>query len=386
MFLKNVKIWDGVSDILDAGLDALEVSGGKIVQVTSSDQVRDSDAKDMAGLNLIPGLIDAHVHLCLDPEIRLPEDQVTERQPLISAMEKRAVEMLKAGITTARDLGGGNWLELEIRDAINREKISGPRLLCAGQPITSAKGHCHFWGGEAGSSSEIVEVISRQIEHGVDLIKVMATGGALTAGTDPGAPQFDLSDLRLIVEEAGRHQHHVAAHCHGTEGIGNAAKAGVTTIEHCSWVGKEGWARQFDASVAEMIVANNVWVSPTINVGWKRHIGKGGYEKLLLENYVKMKEAGVRLIASTDAGIPNVFHHHLPKALPAFAHFAGLSPIEALRAATSDCAEAIGLGKITGRIAPGYSADFVLYEQMPARDLQVLEKPVSVFLKGREFF
>lgn len=382
MLLKNLKIWDGLSDSIDAGRDALAIEDGKISMLTSSDQIRSSEAIDMGGLTLIPGLIDAHVHMCLDPEIRSPGDQELEKEAAMKSMARRASQMLAAGITTARDLGGGNWYELELRDLIHKGDLPGPRLLCAGQPITSTKGHCHFWGGEAADAEDILEVIERQLDHGVDLIKVMATGGAMTTGSDPSLAQFDLETLKTIVEQATKHRRCVAAHCHGTQGIDFAAKAGVTTIEHCSWVGKEGWGRQFDEAVAEAIAQNDVWVSPTINAGWKRHIGRGDYEKMIMGNYEKLKKAGVKLIASTDAGIPNVFHHHLPKALPVFAHFAGLSPLEVLKSATSDCATAIGLGEVAGRISEGYSADFVLYENNPLENLQELEKPVSVYAKG----
>lgn len=384
MLLKNLKIWDGLSDSIDAGRDVLAIEDGKISLLTSSDQIRSTEARDMGGLTLIPGLIDAHVHMCLDPEIKSPGDQELEKEAAMKSMARRASQMLAAGITTARDLGGGNWYELELRDLIHKGDLPGPRLLCAGQPITSTKGHCHFWGGEAADTGDILEVIQRQLDHGVDLIKVMATGGAMTTGSDPSLAQFDLETLKTIVGQATKHHRCVAAHCHGTQGIGYAAEAGVTTIEHCSWVGKEGWGRQFDEAVAEKIAQSNVWVSPTINAGWKRHIGRGEYENMIMGNYKKLKKAGVKLIASTDAGIPNVFHHHLPKALPVFAHFAGLSPLEVLKSATSDCAAAIGLGEVTGRIAEGYSADFVLYENNPLENLQELEKPVSVYAKGVE--
>lgn len=383
MILKNLRMWDGVSDGIDAGLDAVEIKNGRIVQLGSSDQLTGADVKDMGGLYLIPGLIDAHVHMCLDPEIRNPLDQVTEREPLFEAMKERAVAMLRAGITTARDLGGGTWVELELRDAIERGDVPGPRLRCAGQPITSVQGHCHFWGGEVSGEGDITEVIQRQVDKGVDLIKVMATGGAMTVGTHPSKAQFDQDALDHVVRESARHDHGVAAHCHASEGILFAARAGVKTIEHCSWVGGDGWGKNYDAEAVDAIVKSGVWVSPTINAGWQRHIGKGEYEKQVQSNYQKMSKAGVRLIASTDAGIPNVFHHHLPKALPVFAQMALLSPLEVLRSATSDCAEAIGVGDITGRIAAGYSADMVLYEGNPLVDLSVLESPVAVYLKGR---
>ena len=390
--LKNLRIWNGVDETIDHGVDAVTFENGCLTFIGSSEDlstraadsvVKGPPVKDMAGLFMIPGLIDAHIHLCLDPHIKDPlqQDKFT-REELLAGMTDRARAMLEAGITSARDLGGGQWLELEIRDSINRGELIGPRLICSGQPITSVKGHCHFWGGEAADGTEALEVLTRQVEHKVDLIKVMATGGNITPGSRPVDAQFDEETLALVVNTAKTHGLRVAAHCHGTSGIRNAAAAGVTTIEHCSWVGAEGWGQAFDPLVAAQIASQGIWVSPTINSGWKRFADKGKFADLLKENYARMRKDGVKLIASTDAGIPNVLHHHLPLAIPVFANFAGLTATEALRAATSDCAEAIGLGEVVGQISEGYAADFVLYEGDPTSDLEVLAAPVEVYKQG----
>lgn len=379
MQYKNLNIWDGESTTVQQG--ALMVSDGMFVSESTDpkDQVR-----DMNGLFAIPGLIDAHVHMCLDPELKDPLQQTAPGKLKVTEdIRQRASKMVRAGITTARDLGGGEYLELEVRDEIAAGKIPGPRLVCAGQPITSVGGHCNFWGGEANGEDEAVAVLQRQREKGVDLIKLMVTGGNITPGSRPVDSQFDDQTVTNVVAVAKQYGYQVAAHCHGTDGIRQAASAGVTTVEHCSWVGESGWGKTFDTAVVSLLANNGIWVSPTINAGWKRFTQKE-FTEMVQENYRNMKEAGIRLIASTDAGIPNVFHHDLPRALPVFAHFAGLSAVEVLRAATSDCAEAIGLGGITGRIQPGYSADFVLYEENPLINLEVLEKPFMVVSRGRE--
>ncbi|NJN52554.1 MAG: amidohydrolase family protein, partial [Gammaproteobacteria bacterium] len=162
-----------------------------------------------------------------------------------------------------------------MRDRIKRGELTGPRLVCAGQPVTSPMGHCHFWGGESADLAAALAVIARQAERGVDLIKVMATGGSMTKGSRPKDSQFDAATLAAIVAEAKARGYHVAAHCHGTEGIGFAVAAGVTTIEHCSWVGEAGWGRAYDANIAAAMAAAGVWVSPTINAGWSRFMGRG---------------------------------------------------------------------------------------------------------------
>jgi imidazolonepropionase-like amidohydrolase len=376
---ENLNIWDGKSSSQRQG--ALVVSDGMFV---SESTYADDQVRDVSGLFAIPGLIDAHVHMCLDPELKDPLQQtVPGRQKIIADIRKRAAMMVRAGITAARDLGGGEYLELQVRDEIAAGKTLGPRLVCAGQPITSVGGHCHFWGGEAKGDDEAVAVLERQREKGVDLIKVMVTGGNITPGSRPVENQFEDQTVMNVVALAKQYGFHVAAHCHGTDGIRQAASARVTTVEHCSWVGESGWGKTFDTQVVSLMAKNGVWVSPTINAGWKRFTQKD-FTEMVQQNYRKMKEAGIRLIASTDAGIPNVFHHDLPRALPVFAHFAGLSAEEALRAATSDCAEASGLGGITGLIRPEYSADFVLYKEDPLINLKVLEKPFMVVSRGRE--
>ncbi len=381
----HLRIWDGVADAyLDA--DAIRIDGDRIVAVGAASEISGgASTRDMRGATALPGLIDAHVHMVLDPDLRDPLAQTTaDRSTRAAAMAQRAVEMARAGITTARDLGGGEWLELELRDRIARGEAEGPRLVCAGQPVTSPQGHCYFWGGEASGAVDAAAVIARQREHGVDLIKVMATGGTMTKGTTPRDAQFDREALMEIVAHARQRGYPVAAHCHGTVGIRYAVDACVSTIEHCSWVGESGWAADYDAETAAAIAARGIWVSPTVNLGWKRHKGSGSeHEKRLMANFAAMRAAGVRLAASTDAGIPNVRHADLAKALPVFAHLAALSNAEVLRSATSDCAQAIGIGHLTGRLAAGYSADVLFVDGDPLADLDRLGSVVGVLTRGR---
>jgi len=378
-------VWDGVAAEYLDGM-SLRIDGSQIGFVgPAGAQGAGLELRDASGLTVIPGLIDAHVHMCLDPEIRDPMKQTSgSRTYELEAMRSRAVAMARAGITTARDLGGGKWYEFQIRDEITAGACEGPRLVCAGQPVTSPGGHCHFWGGEAEDAESAFEVIDRQVRRGSDLIKVMATGGTLTPGSTPKDAQFDRETLTSIVGEANRHGRHVAAHCHGTTGIANACDAGVRTIEHCSWVGEDGWGRNYDDAIARRIGERGVFVSPTINSGWRRRIGSSGeYEDRVRDNFRRLRAAGVQLIASTDAGIPGVFHDRLADALPVFAHFAGLSPRETLMSATSIGALGIGLDALTGRIAAGLAADLLFVEGDPLNDLEVLLKPVAVLTAGR---
>ena len=383
--LTHLNIWDG-EDFAPA--DALLFSEGAIQAVGALSDVPTSHGDrviDCSGLTAIPGLIDAHVHLELNPDDAKPPDKLATAERL-PAMAERAEAMVRAGITTGRDLGGGAWLEIEIRNRINQGALLGPRLLCAGQPITSVAGHCHFWGGEAAGFGEAEAVLRRQLEHGVDLIKVMATGGRMTRGSNPIDPQFDLPTLSQIVDLATSHELSVAAHCHGTEGIRIAAEAGVRTIEHCSWVGQAGWASDYRPEVSAAMAERGVWVSPTISRGWRRFLDNPDSTTLkrMQAAFQDMRSRNIPFIASTDAGIPGVYHHHLPQALPVFAAIAGLEPEAVLRTATSGAADGLDLSQVTGRLRPGLSADLVLVHGNPLDNLTTLAEPAAVWARGVE--
>ena len=372
----NVRLWDGVSDRY-AAFDAIAVEGDSIVGLGNGWR-----GEDCTGLTAIPGLIDAHVHMVLDPAIASLEEQLAQDDAVIrEKMASRALAMVRHGITTARDLGGGNWLELELRDRINAGEIPGPRLLCAGQPVTSVNGHCHFWGGESADLAAAKAVIERQHAHGVDLIKIMATGGMQTPDSQPKDAQFDQATTTAIVAAAKSLGYDVAAHCHGTPGIRHAANAGVRSIEHCSWIGGDGKREPYDPAVAREIARRGVWVSPTINAGWARF--PEAFAARIRDNMRGMKAAGCRLVASTDAGIPNVRHQDLARALPVFARLAELEPVEVLRCATSECAAALDLAEVTGTLREGLSADLLFVRGDPLADLQTLQQPVKVVVRGK---
>lgn len=377
----NIRLWDGISD---AYIDQSSITICNET-VTGLGKI-DGIVKDMSGLTVIPGLIDSHIHISVDPEHTSIEEFLNEpKEVTIEKMNRRAKRMVDKGITTARDLGGGKWLEIDLRDRILQGEIPGPRLLCAGQPLTTPDGHCHFWGGGVKSQGEIQSVIDRQHRHDVDLIKVMATGGVYTPNTNPGESQFSLNDLSFAVQYAKELGYHVAAHCHGTEGIHRATLAGVKTIEHCSWFNKDGERSHCDLSVIADIVNNNAWVSPTINTEWSRYADRSNAEgQLIRESFRLMRKAGVQFIASTDAGIPNVFHHEFAKGLSMFADLADMTPLEVLKSSTGNAAFALGYADRFGSLRVGLSADFIFVEGDPLRDLKVLQTPALVVARGVE--
>jgi len=180
--------------------------------------------------------------------------------------------MLFAGVTTARDCGGGRHREHTLRAQIDAGEQLGPRLLCCGQPITTPGGHCEFWGGAVTTRVEIDRMVGLQVEAGSDWIKVMATGGVFTPNSRATDSQFDLSRLIRVVETGAHSGRSVAAHCHGTPGIADAVRAGVRTIEHASFAGPDGFGTAFDESLVKEMARRDLWVSPTVNAGWGRRI------------------------------------------------------------------------------------------------------------------
>jgi imidazolonepropionase-like amidohydrolase len=389
----GTRIWEVDFDSISSLSSPVRVRDGKIVAVGEEALSGAGSVRriELPGRVLVPGLIDAHVHLELDPGLRTPADQLAvPEDTLLEAMKARARSMLFAGITTARDCGGGRHREHALRVQIDAGQQIGPRLLCCGQPITTPGGHCDFWGGAVTTRVEIDRMIGLQVAAGSDWIKVMATGGVFTPNSRARDSQFDLSRLTAVVETAQRAGRAVAAHCHGTPGIADAVRAGVRTIEHASFAGPDGFATAIDESLIKEMARRELWVSPTVNAGWGRrvlneHGEPSEFFRRMSTSLQMQRDHGVRFIASTDAGIPGVAHHDLVDGLLAFERFAGLRPVDVLRAATSESATALGISEQTGRIAPGLSADFLILASDPLADLGALRDPEVVVFRGDWF-
>lgn len=393
--IRQARLWGADSDALEALSSSILVREGRISALGEAAeqqaQAAGIDVLSMPGRVLVPGLIDAHVHLELDPGIRSPADQLAvPYEAREQGRASRARAMLAHGITTARDCGGGSHREHALRDEIDTGRAIGPRLLCCGQPLTTPEGHCAFWGGGIESDADLDRVLSAQVEAGSDWIKVMATGGVFTPGSRARDSQFDLITLKRIVGRAADAGRFVAAHCHGTAGIADATRAGIRTIEHASFAGEQGFGTLIDESVMEEMAASELWASPTVNCGWGRRIVNAEGEptdffKRMSACLQRQKALGVSFIASTDAGIPGVAHHDLLDGLIAFGRFADLRPVDVLRAATSESALALGLSAETGRLEVGHSADFLVLEENPLEDLEALRDPELVVFRGAVF-
>src|SRR5215471_10228672 len=331
---------------------------------------------------IMPGLIDCHVHLGFDggpdPAARMRGE--TDEQQLV-LMLRSARELLGIGVTTARDLGGRGYLSVVVRDAIAAGMARGPRLIVSASPVTVTGGHCWFMGGEADSEDDLRRLVRTHHKHGVDVVKVMSTGGFMTTGSAPWYAQFTTAQVAVIVEEAARVDKPVAAHAHGTEGIRRAVEAGVTTIEHCSFV-TETNERRFSEPLAARIAERGMFVCPTISGGAPYIADLTGI--VVGANAKAMHEMGVRIIVGTDAGVDNNPHHQYVGGLEYLVTL-GFQPAQVLAMATTEAAAALGLGATTGRLAPGYEADLIVVDGDPQADIAVLRELRRVIARGRDY-
>jgi len=346
---------------------------------------------------LLPGLIDAHTHLVTDSG-----DSALDRVAGFSAQEidevvSRALsDQLAAGMTTVRDLGDRRFCVLDRRDRQLSTSVSEPTIIASGPPLTSKSGHCHFMGGEVSGTDEIIGAVADRVKRGVDIIKVMASGGVNTPGTDVMRTQFTTAELQLIVDRAHAAGVPVTAHAHGTPAVEQAVRVGVDGIEHCSCVTDRGFGQVSEQTVSAL-ARSGIAICPTIGVdaqliktpppAVKAMMDRMGVtaEEFLQARWDfvgRLHRAGVRLVSGADSGIgPAKRHGVLPHAVRELVT-AGLGITDALATATSGAAQACGVGARKGRLAPGYDADLLVVDGDLEADVTALHRPRSVLLRG----
>lgn len=382
--IRAARLFDGVSSRL-VERPAVMVDDGRIIEVRPGGAVPDLvDVVDLAGATLLPGLVDAHVHLIFDagpdPVARL--DAATE-QELLGGMRSAARTTLAAGITTVRDLGDRDYLSLRLREQFAADPTAGPHLVAAGPPITTKRGHCWFLGGEADGVEGVRAAVREHADRGVDVIKVMASGGELTRGTHSHLRQYTVPELRAAADEAHRLGLPITGHAHAGAAIANVAAAGFDTIEHCSFMTATG-ARARPEVVdalrrAEVVVSASLGFHP--DVPPPPHLA--ARIEAVMEVYRQVLASGVRFMCGSDAGIgPRKPHDALRYATSDLVNTLGVPPVAALRAVTSVPAEACGLGDRKGRLAPGYDADILAVAGDPLTDPGALLDPAAVFRAG----
>ncbi|MFH1135600.1 MAG: amidohydrolase family protein [Pseudomonadota bacterium] len=365
---------------------AVLVDRDKITAVGARDELAAAadpaaETIDLADLTLLPGLIDGHVHLGFDgsanPVDRMKSD--SDHQ-LLLRMARHARILLESGVTAAREMGARAYLDLEIRDAVEQGLAAGPRLLVSTRPITITGGHCWFMGRECDDHHAVRRAVREHVKAGADWIKIMASGGVMTKGSAGWICQFDLREMQVAVDEAHRLGRKIAAHAHGPAGIHNAARAGVDTIEHCSWMTPEGY--RLDEPTAAMIAEKGIFVCSTTSRDWKLAGAKAEPRYRVMR---RMRELGIRFIAGTDAGVDFVPFDAYVDGLEVLTEI-GMTNGEILEAASSLAAEACGLGGRVGLLAPGQAADLIAVRGDPLADLDALRRVALIMKGGRVFF
>lgn len=354
---------------------------------------------DLSHATVLPGLIDCHTHLGSRAD-RYDEIYNFKDTPFQSAFAAvvHARKTLEAGFTSVRDVGSLPFLAVDLRNSIKEGLVPGPRIVASGPPISITGGHgdlnnfspqtrVSMFPEErdfqiADGVDQIRHVVRAQVKYGVDVIKILATGGVLSKGDSPGAPQFTFEELKAAAEEAHMAGRKIAAHAHGTQGIKNAILAGIDSIEHASLIDDEGirLAKEHGTYLV-MDIYNDDYILgkaiefglPQENVDKEKMVGR-----LQRENFQKAVQAGAKMAFGTDAGV----YPHGDNAKQFFYMVKyGMTPAQAIRAATSSAADLIGRSKDVGSIEAGKYADIIAVSADPLQDVRALEN-VGFVMKG----
>ncbi len=371
----------------------LLVRDGKIVRLTrgAGEPVEGARRINLAGMSLLPGLIDMHVHLDSDPSYGgYTGLQFTDRFWSMLTV-KHAGDTLDAGFTTVRNVGSEAWNDVGLRQAVDEGKVRGPRVVSGGYSFGATGGHCdstYFPPSfeakspyNADSPEEARKRVREIRKHGAQVIKICATGGVFSRNTEPGQQQLSEAEMRAVVEEAHQWGLKVAAHAHGASGIKAAIRAGVDTIEHASLIDDEGIA---------LARKHGAWLSMDIyNTDYTQSEGKknGVLEDNLRkdreiadvqrEGFRRAHAAGAKMVFGTDAGV----HRHGDNARQ-FAVMVryGMTPLQAIQSATVNAAEALGRADV-GVAEVGRFADLVAVAGDPTGDVRLLEA-IPVVIQG----
>ncbi len=360
-----------VEDGMIAGIDMAAPQGAEVVEL---------------GGVVIPGLIDAHVHLTmsggLDPMAELEE---MSDFLLLARAAGYLRRYLDAGVTAVRDLGSRAGAVIGLAQAVERGELAGPQVVAAGPVITPTGGHGWKFGLEADGPEGVRRATREVFKMGARAVKFMATGGVMTPGVRAGAEMFEEEELRAGVREAEKRGAVSAAHAQGLAGIKNAVRAGVRTIEHGAF---DGW----DEEAFLLMERQGTVLVPTLAAPDGILRGEGEVPEFMVaktrpiaerhrENALEAYRAGVAIAAGTDAGTPLNPHPNLARELELLAEV-GLELLDVLRAATTVAARTLGLSASRGRLAPGYVADLVALDGDPLESAAAYARPLATVVGG----
>ena len=374
------------------------VDGRVTAEAAAADGVPDEAVVvDLGSLTVLPGLIDTHTHLIGDVQTADVPSTTTSAAEDVLIGVRHARQTIEAGFTTVRDLGSFRaFTDCALRDAINRGDVIGPRMQCAGAFITAPWGGGAVVGlardielpedlrfGAVTTPDEVRQRVRRLLIGGADLIKCIGTGAVLTRGGVPGAPELSEAEVRAAVEEARWYDAFVAVHAHGAEGAKRAIRAGVRSVENGSYLD--------DQAIAMLVDTGTFLTADMYDGEWSLEHGEGeGWPAETMRKmqesqdaievvFAKAVDARVRIVFGTDSG---VYPHGLnAKQFEVYTRF-GMSPLAAIRSATTEAAECLGWADRVGSLAPGRFADVVAVDGEPLGDVTVLDRPVVVMKGG----
>jgi len=399
--LRCAQVFDG--ERFSAGPATVLLDAGRVVGVESGhpEMAEPWQVIDYRTATAVPGLIDTHVHLTCDSRPgaldRVPQASADELRDIVTQSLSR---QLAAGVTTVRDLGDIDFHVLAYRaqPAPGLRRIE-PTIVASGPPLTVAGGHCHFLGGVIGNTEgDVALAIRNRVELGADVVKVMASGGMLTPGTDVMRTQFSGGQLRLIVESAHAAGLPVTAHAHGLPAVEEAVDAGVDGVEHCSCLTDTGMVvpDRLIAAMADHGVAVSGVIPPKPGMDLTEALpairdffaltglSMDRIRELRAQMIARLHEAGVTVVTGLDAGLnPWLAHGNLPAALDLLSE-AGLTSGQILAAATARAAEVCGLGDRKGKLRADYDADVVLLDGDASSDVPAAcRRIVDVYVGGQ---
>lgn len=384
---------------------ALVLGDGRIVKVLSQSDLTRTDLQDATVLDLgastvLPGLIDTHVHLTFNAG---PNHDAV-RRAVVSESDARlalrslhnAQAHLAGGVTTVRDTGGRGYVTLQVREAIADGLVTGPRVQASGPAITTPTGHLNYLGSIARNAEEMRQRATEALDAGADFIKLCATGGIMTAESDPLGSQYTEDELRVAVELAESRNTLVAAHVLASEGLARCVHAGVRSIEHCLWQEEPG-AYRFQPELAAEMRKKGIFAGLTFaGVGQARYLEEVHGRKSLedmgiwrgrLENrYAAEREtvaSGIRYVLHSDAGVRATPFGEFWLILATACFELKISPLDAIRATTSTPAALMGLEHEVGSLEVGKRADVLVVEGNPAERIEALSQALWVLRDGR---
>ncbi|MGN7177579.1 amidohydrolase family protein [Cytobacillus sp. SAFR-174] len=382
--LKGGSIIDGLNDEVVEN-SYIKVEDGRITEVKEGEpgDTEGFEVIDCTGKYILPGLIDCHVHLVwngsADPQSLIKNE---ENDRIALEAYKHALDTLKLGVTTVRDLGAPDRTVLHVRNVIDSGLLSGPTIIAAGAPICMTGGHVYYLGYESDGPDEVRKNTRRVLKEGADLVKVMATGGIYTKGEEPGSVQLTIEELSAAKEEALKKNKKVSAHADGIEGIMNCLEVGIDTIEHGIYA---------DRQALEIMKNQGTFLVPTMAV-MRQLISSPDIPAYALEkakqvvgpHFSMLQEAvqiGVKIATGTDCGSPLTPPRYYYDEL-AIMHEAGMSEMEVIKASTSVAAECLGIEDQRGSISPGKFADLLIADSNPLNDLNSLRGDKLVMKNG----